>query len=182
MGVPGAPGSEFHEGPRSMNRTTRVALQALAAGTLLAALAFLFVKTAGVDVKNEAQALSLLRQMKDVDSHWDDEVERITDDFSPPTLRSDFGAMMSRMLTELERIPAGGDFRGEIPKLRGGLAEKAQAARAAQDGHERTRAAAAAFLSSLDDLDAPGKSVSPAMAAAVKQLRQDAHRRLANFP
>ena len=165
-----------------MNRTTRVALQALAAGTLLAALAFLFVKTAGVDVKNEAQALSLLRQMKDVDSHWDDEVERTTDDFSPSTPRSDFGAMMSRLLTELERIPAGGEFRGEISKLRGGLAEKAQAARATQEGHERTRAAAAAFISSLDDLDAPGKSLSPAMAAAVKQLRQDARRRLANFP
>jgi len=165
-----------------MNRTTRVALQALAAGFLLAALAFLFVKTAGVDVKNEAQALSLLRQMKDVDNHWDDEVERNTDDFSQPTLRSDFGAMMSRLLTELERIPAGGDFRGEISKLRGGLAEKAQAGRAAQEGHERTRAAAAAFLASLDDLEARAKPASPALVAAVKQLRQDARRRMATFP
>ena len=164
-----------------MNRTTRVALQALAAGTLLGALAFLFVKTAGVDVKNETQALTLLREMKDVDNHWDDEVARISDDFSAPVPRSDFGAMMLRLLTELERIPGAGDFRGEVAKLRGGLAEKGQAARAVQESHERSRAAAAAFVASLDALDKQGKLGSPA-AAAVKQLRQDSHRRLETFP
>ncbi|HEX4779471.1 MAG TPA: hypothetical protein VH301_01880, partial [Usitatibacter sp.] len=67
-----------------MNRTTRGALQAAAAGILLGALAFLFVKTAGIDFKNDAQALSLLREMKDLDGHWDDEMHRQADDFAPP--------------------------------------------------------------------------------------------------
>ncbi|HSS27055.1 MAG TPA: hypothetical protein VLL50_03825, partial [Usitatibacter sp.] len=159
-----------------MNRTTRLALQVLSAGILLGALAFLFVKTAGVDVKNEAQALTLLREMKDVDNHWDDEVARLADDFGATTPRSDFGAMMSRILGELERVPAGGDFRTELSKLRGGLAEKAHAARAVLESHERSRAAANAFIASLDALEAQGKG------AAAKQLRQDTRRRMEAFP
>ena len=159
-----------------MNRTTRLALQLLSAGILLGALAFLFVKTAGVDVKNEAQALTLLREMKDLDNHWDDEVARLADNFGATTPRSDFGAMMSRILGELERTPAGGDFRTELSKLRGGLAEKVQAARAVLESHVRSRAAADAFLASLDALEAQGKG------ATVQQLRQDTRRRMEAFP
>ncbi|HEX4333374.1 MAG TPA: ATP-binding protein [Usitatibacter sp.] len=164
-----------------MNRTTRVALQVLAAGILLGALAFLFVKTAGVDVKNESQAMSLLREMKELDSHWDDEVMRIADDFTAPTPRSDFAAMMSRSLAELERVPAGEEFRKELARLRAGLAEKGLAARAVQLAHERTRVAADAFQASLEALEAPGKAPSAA-AVQAKTLREDIRRRLETFP
>lgn len=165
----------------AMNRTTRFALQGLAAGILLGALAFLFVKTAGVDVKNEARAMSLLREMKDLDGHWDDEVTRLADDFSPPTPHSDFAAMMSRSLAELERVPAGGEFRKELARLRGGLAEKGLAARVVQESHERSRAAAGAFQASLEAIEAPGKA-SPAAALQAKQLLEDIPRRLETFP
>lgn len=164
-----------------MNRTTRFALQVLAAGILLGALAFLFVKTAGIDVKNETQAMSLLREMKDLDSHWDDEVMRHADDFSPATPHADLGAMMSRSLAELERVPAGEAFRKELARLRGGLAEKGLAARAVQEAHERSLAAAAAFQASLDAAEASGKP-SPAAALQAKGLREDIRRRLETFP
>jgi two-component system NtrC family sensor kinase len=180
MGVPGAAGGDFHERLRAMNRTTRFGLQVLAAGLLLGALAFLFVKTAGLDVKNESQALSLLREMKELDNHWDDGMLRLADDFAAPTPRSDFAAMMARSLAELDRVPASADFRNELGKLRGGLVEKSSASHAVQEAHERSRAAAQAFLASLDALEASGKA--PANAEAAKQLRRDIRRRMESFP
>ncbi|HEX3063365.1 MAG TPA: ATP-binding protein [Usitatibacter sp.] len=164
-----------------MNRTTRFGLQVLAAGILLAALAFLFVKTAGLDVKNESQALSLLREMKELDNHWDDEMLRLADDFAAPTPRSDFAAMMARSLAELERVPAGADFRNELGKLRGGLVEKSSASHAVQEAHGRSRVAAQAFLASLDALEASGKAPA-ANAERAMQLRRDIRRRMESFP
>ena len=164
-----------------MNRTTRFGLQVLAAGILLAALAFLFVKTAGLDVKNESQALSLLREMKELDNHWDDEMLRLADDFAAPTPRSDFAAMMARSLAELERVPAGADFRNELGKLRGGLVEKSSSSHAVQEAHGRSRVAAQAFLASLDALEASGKAPA-ANAERAMQLRRDIRRRMESFP
>src|SRR5262252_1646532 len=126
----------------AMNRTTRGALQLAAAGILLAALAFLFVKTAGSDFKNDAQALSLLRELKELDSHWDDDVRRQADDFGVPAPQSDFAAMMSRILAELDRAPAGDAFHREVSKLRAGLDEKAAAGLATRASHDRSREAA----------------------------------------
>ena len=52
-----------------MLKTHRGALMALGAAILLAALVFLFIKTAGVDFRQDSHALSLLREMRDLDSH-----------------------------------------------------------------------------------------------------------------
>jgi len=162
-----------------MNRTTRGALQAAAAGLLLAALAFLFVKTAGIDFKNDAQALSLLREMKDLDSHWDDEVRRQADDFAATAApRSDFASMMGRILAELDRAPAGDAFRKDVAQLRAGLDQKNAAARAAGAAHASSREAAQALHASLAELVQLG---GPA-AAGAKQLDTDIHRRLETFP
>jgi two-component system, NtrC family, sensor kinase len=160
-----------------MKRTTRGALQAAAAGLLLCALAFLFVKTAGTDFKNDAQALSLLREMKDLDGHWDDEVRRQADDFSAVAPRSDFGSMMGRILAELDRAPAGDAFRKDLAQLRTGLGEKAAAARAAEAAHARSREAVDAMHASLAALEHAGGG----SADAAKQLDLDIRRRLETF-
>src|SRR4030081_294638 len=99
---------------RPMIRTTRSALGALGAAFLLAMLVFLFVKTAGIDFKHESSALTLLREMKDFDIHWDDDAARISNDFRSATApQADFGAMMGRILHEIERLATRDSLRRE---------------------------------------------------------------------
>ena len=121
-----------------MNRNTRGALQALGAAFLLAMLVFLFVKTAGVDVKLDTHALSMLREMKDLDTRWDDDVLRMANDFSATSPRADFPLQMGRILSELERSGPGSAFAHDLALLRGGLGDKDLAARSLRDVHQRT--------------------------------------------
>ena len=107
-----------------MNRTTRGALQALGAAFLLAMLVFLFVKTAGMDVKHDTHALSLLREMKDLDSRWDEDVLRMANDFSGAAPRADFPLQMGRILSDLERSGPGSAFGHDLAQLRAGLGDK----------------------------------------------------------
>jgi len=77
-----------------MLKTHRGALMALGAATLLAALVFLFVKTAGTEFRHDAQSLNLLREMRDLDNHWDDDSARMANDFSNTGTQADFPAMV----------------------------------------------------------------------------------------
>jgi signal transduction histidine kinase len=135
-----------------MNRTTRGALQALGAAFLLAMLVFLFVKTAGVDVKHDTHALSLLRELKDLDTRWDDDVLRSANDFSGAPPRADFPLLMGRILGELDRGGPGTAFGRDLAQLRAGLNDKDSAARALRDMHRRTMDAAQAMDASLQQL------------------------------
>src|SRR5207244_3314552 len=94
-----------NNGQPAMLKTHRGALMALGAAILLAALVFLFVKTAGIDFRHDAQALSLLREMHDLDSHWDDEAVRLSNDFASAQPRGDFAGMPA--LTEQLRSDIG---------------------------------------------------------------------------
>jgi len=165
-----------------MNRTTRGALQALGAAFLLGMLVFLFVKTAGMDVKHDSHALSLLRELRDLDSRWDDDVTRIANEFSAAASRADFPLLMGRILTELERSSPGRAFAEDLHQLRGGLNEKEAAARALRDIHGRTLAAAQAMDGSLEQLQRLAEARATqsrgahgaVVASLVGQLRSDA--------
>ena len=52
-------------------RTKSNALAALLLGALVGGLVFLFVRTVTIDFRGDAQALSLLRQLKDFDTRRD---------------------------------------------------------------------------------------------------------------
>jgi signal transduction histidine kinase len=175
-----------------MMRNTRSALAALGAVILLAALVFLFVKTAGTDFKHDAQALSLLREMRDLDKHWDDDAARIANDFAGPgASQADFAAMIARTLQELERGAQRDSFRKELQQLRGGLADKDRAYRALRDAHTRSIAAAREMDEALGDLARLAAARSAAsrgagrsllgVAGLAEQLRSDINRRLETF-
>jgi signal transduction histidine kinase len=156
-----------------MNRKTRSALAALGAAFLLGALIFLFVKTAGSDLKHDSHALTLLRAMRDLDSHWDDEATRRSNDVGgTAAAQSDFGAMMRRNLAELDRDATNESFRRELAQLRHGLDEKDAAFKALHDAHDRTVEAARTMDESLRALALPGLA---------EQLRSDINRRLETF-
>lgn len=60
---------------------------------LVALLAFLYIKTQGVDIKRENEALSSLRELKEIDVRWDVEALRARTGLSvPPSPASDHGA------------------------------------------------------------------------------------------
>jgi signal transduction histidine kinase len=175
-----------------MIRNTRSALAALGAAVLLGALVFLFVKTAGIDFQHDAHALSVLREMKDLDSHWDDDAARIANDFTAAAPQADFAAMMSRILSELERGAPREAFRKELMQLRSGLSEKEAAFKALREAHARSVEAARAMdesLQSLAQLAAARGASSRAgsrsllgVAGISEQLRSDINRRLETFP
>src|SRR5258706_9997289 len=97
-----------------MLKTHRGALMALGAALLLGALVFLFVKTAGIDFRHDSQALSLMREMITLDSHWDDEAGRLVNDLQGTARVSDFSAMIGRTLGEAERGVTRDALRSEI--------------------------------------------------------------------
>ena len=173
----------------AMTPTPRSALAALGAAFLLGTLAFLFVKTAGIDFKHDAHALSLLREMKDLDNHWDDDAARIANDFSGAPAQADFGVLMRRDLAELDRDAPGDAFRKELLPLRNGLDEKEAAFKALRDAHQRSVATAAVMdesLRTLAQLAAARSSASSAksllgVAGLTEQLRSDIGRRLETF-
>jgi two-component system NtrC family sensor kinase len=170
-----------------MNRSTRSALGALGAALLLGALAFLFVKTAGVDLKQDARALTLLREMKDLDNHWDDDAARAANDFgAAPAGRGDFGAMMRRDLAELDRGAESASFRKELARLRAGIDEKEAAYKAFREAHARSVETAQALDESLRAVAplAGARGTGPrqrGIAGLAEQLRSDINRRLETF-
>jgi two-component system, NtrC family, sensor kinase len=173
-----------------MLKTHRGALMALGAATLLAALVFLFVKTAGTDFRHDAQALNLLREMRDLDSHWDDDTARIVNDFNATPVQGDFPGMMGRVLSEAERGTSREGFRKELAQVRTALDQKTAAHKALRQAHGATVTAARAFdqdLASLERLAAAranAPSAGRAMAnlgATARQLRTDIPRRLETF-
>ncbi len=135
-----------------MNRTMRSALQALGAALLLAMLVFLFVKTAGMDVKQDSHALSLIREMKELDSRWDDDVLRVANDFSSGAPRADLPLLMGRLLTDLDRGSPAAALKNDLALLRGGLNEKASAAKSLREIQQHTLDAARAMDASLAEL------------------------------
>jgi len=118
------------------SRSLRVALMAAAAAILLGTLIFLFVKSAGIDFKNDAHALALLREMKDLDTRWDVDAQRIANQFAPSSASSpERGRLIGRSLRELEREGTRAAFSSQVRGLNAGLAEKETAFQRVRDAH-----------------------------------------------
>jgi two-component system NtrC family sensor kinase len=163
---------------------------ALGAAFLLAALVFLFVKTAGLGFKQDTYALGLLHEMRGLDTRWDEDAARIANDFGAAAPQADFSAMMARTLAELERAPAPAAFTQELAQLRSGLAEKDAAFKALRAAHARTLETARAMDETLAILAQQATARAAArganrlltgVAVIAEQLRSDIRRRVQTF-
>jgi two-component system NtrC family sensor kinase len=191
MSLPELPGGEDSSRKLpAMNQKTRSALAALGAASLLGALIFLFVKTAGIDFKHDSHTLTLLREMKDLDSHWDDDAARGANDLSSTVApQADFGAMMRRNLAEIGRGSTSESLRRELAQLAAGLDQKEAAFRSLRETHAQTVKSAQAMdesLRALAQLASARASASHArsllgVAGIAEQLRSDINRRLETF-
>src|SRR5688572_22844522 len=81
----------------------RVVLLGAAAAVLLGTLVFLYLRTEAATYKTEVRALALLRELKDYDTRWDIEAQRLVDSLAVPAPEvADREPVFSRILHELD--------------------------------------------------------------------------------
>jgi len=128
-----------------LNNAARTALLVAAAAVLLGTLAFLYSRTEAIDFKRDAQVLSLLRELRDLDTRWDADATRLAT--APPgaPAPADRSSSLARILRELEgAAPARPEVAAALPGIRQGMAEKGAAWAALKERHSRTAEALAA--------------------------------------
>jgi two-component system, NtrC family, sensor kinase len=122
------------------SRAARGVLLALVAIALLAALAFLYSRTEAIDFKRDAEVLSLLRELKEIDTRWDADAGRIAAGGSPG---ADRGSTLARVLRELDRATDRPEVAAALPAIREGMAGKTAAWEGLKARHAKTAGALA---------------------------------------
>lgn len=161
-------------------RPSRRAWFAAAALALLGLLVFLFVKTDASHYRDEAAALALVRELKDVDTRWDVDALRMTDALSgaaPPL--PDRGPIIARILHELGQTGPREALGPLYEPIRAGVVEKQAAFRGLIKAHGDTLASIEAAREALAALvaQAPAaKARDPRLAEAAAALAAHAER------
>ena len=157
-------------------RIRKSALLLLAGAGLLGALVFLFVKTQSTNYKDDAGALALLRELRDMDTGWDADALRVANDFSAvPAAVPDRSAIVARIFQELEHGQARQSVGPQIPALRARFAEKQSAFRALRSAHAQSVEAlrtARESLALLATNAGAARARNPANAALATQIDQ----------
>jgi two-component system NtrC family sensor kinase len=129
---------------------------AAGAAVLLLALAFLFVKTMGTGYKDQAQAISLLRELRDLDARWDADALRLANDLTGKPSIPDRTPLVTRIFNELERSGARAALGSQLGELRAGMTAKQEAYAALRKAHERSFEAIASAREALSAAAAEG--------------------------
>jgi signal transduction histidine kinase len=153
---------------------------AAAALALLGLLVFLFVKTDASHYRDEAAALALLRELKDVDTRWDVDAVRMTDALSGAAVTvADRAPIIARILHELGQPGPREALGTRYEPIRAGVIEKQEAFRALQQAHGETLKAIEAAGQALAGLvaEAPAaRAREPHLAEATGTLAAHAER------
>jgi two-component system, NtrC family, sensor kinase len=150
----------------TQSRAARGALLGLLAIALLGTLAFLFSRTEAIDFKRDAETLSLLRELKDLDARWDADASRYSTTLSPGPALPDRGPMLARILRELERASGRPEVEAALPAIKEGMAGKSAAWESLRTRHAK----------SLETL-AAAQSASAALASDANFMRLSDPRR-----
>ena len=136
--------------PRHVRKSV---LLVLAAAALLGTLAFLFAKTQSAGYKDDANALALLRELRDMDTRWDMDGLRVANDFGDTQgLVADRSFILARIFQEIEHGSGRAAMGSQAPALRAAMAEKQAAFRSLRDAHARSMDALEAARESLATL------------------------------
>ncbi len=88
----------------TLSRRGRTALLAAAAAALLGTLVFLFVRTAGIDVRRDSESAALYRELRALDLRLDGDAARLANDHSAAQPAAvDRAPVIARVLRELEQ-------------------------------------------------------------------------------
>ena len=170
--VAAVPGAE-NAAMTKIHISRRALLLGAAATVLLGTLVFLFLRTEAASYKSEARALTLLRELKDYDTRWDIEAQRLVDSLaSPPPAIPDRDAIFTRILLELDHPDLRRALGNTVQELRDGMAQKTQEFRKLRAMHAQSLEAHAAAREALRALAAEGpaararnpRALAPSMA------------------
>ena len=163
----------------------RNAFAALGVAALLAILAFLLEHALSTEFHPDARALSLLRELSDVESRRDAEAERLAATLDAASLpATDNRAATSTLVRrELERASAASSVAPRLSVLRRALDAKDAAFQDFRRAHGNTVVALQALETPLATLEQAAQSsrsrnadASLALASLVEAIRQDVHR------
>ena len=139
----------------SSPKAARTALLVAIAVLLLGTLAFLYSRTEAIDFKRDAQALSLLRELRDLDTRWDADAARLASAPAGSPAPADRSGPLARILRELESVAAvRPEIASALPPIKQGMAEKAAAWKALKERHARSDEALTAATSAAAALSA----------------------------
>ena len=141
------------------SRAAKGALLALVAVALLGALAFLYSRTEAIDFKRDAEVLSLLRELKEIDTRWDADAGRLAAG-GPPG--ADRGTTLARVLRELDRVAGRPEVAAALPAIREGMAGKTAAWEGLRVRHAKTVAALAEANAAVATLASDANAAKPA--------------------
>ena len=134
------------------SRAARGALVGILAIVLLGILAFLYSRTEAIDFKRDAETLSLLRELKELDMRWDADAAQFSGKSAAGPAAPDRAPMLARILRELERASSRREVVEALPAIKAGMGDKAAAWDALKARHARsaeTLAAAQTATASL---------------------------------
>ena len=142
-------------------------------------LVFLFAKTQSADHKNYAEALALLRELRDLDARWDNDAARLVNEVaSAAPAVPERSVIFGRILQELSQEPSRAAIGERVVTLRSGFTEKQVAFRALRDRHQVSNAAYVLARDALDTLflQVSGRQgVSAAAGGLLAQVEQVRH-------
>ncbi len=110
--------------------TLSSALLVVLSALLIAALAFLYLKTEAIDLREKNEILTLLRELKEIDSKWDADVLRARAELTPEARAAvDRAQRAAQALDRLARAAGSADsgaLEQGLPELRTAFAQKAE--------------------------------------------------------
>ncbi len=131
------------------SRAAKGAFLSVVAIALLGALAFLYSRTEAIDFKRDAEVLSLLRELKEIDTRWDADAGRLATGGSPG---ADRGPTLARILRELDRATGRPEVAAALPAIREGMAGKSAAWEELKARHAKSASAFAEAASAAATL------------------------------
>jgi len=138
-----------------VNNAARTALLVAVAAILLGTLAFLYSRTEAIDFKRDAQVLSLLRELRDLDTRWDSDASRLASASPGAPAPADRSSQLARILRELEGAAAARpEVAAALPPIKQGMAEKGTAWAALRDRSTRAAEALSAASNAATALSA----------------------------
>jgi len=141
-------------------KAARTALLIGIAALLLGTLAFLYSRTEAIDFKRDAQALSLLRELRDLDTRWDADASRLASAPVGSPAPTDRSGPLARILRELESVSTiRPQLASALPPIKQGMAEKAAAWTVLKEKHARSAEALAAATAAAAALSAEAGSL-----------------------
>jgi signal transduction histidine kinase len=146
---------------------------------MLGALWLLYDKTQAVDLREQNEVLSLLNEVKEIDSRWDMEVRRARIDLSNQEAqftRAGAGDKALRDITRFAGLTSSKALRTGLPELRSAIQLKSDLVQQFLSENQANKATLQALIKGIAEFKSMpgGKRTSPALTQALSQLDEAA--------